>query len=318
MKVYFLKYLLNILLYTSLVCLLAYLYLNDLLIIPQQLFTLYFVLSIVFLFVGYLFDVKAWNIIAETEIGTLSFKNAYISTGKFIFSKYIPGKVWVIFGKAAYLKKQYNSSNIINLTSLSTYYVLVSLLAGTFTGLFALLKINHIWFLIVGVSTVVLIFLITILSKQGVLRINKIICAITKRVIKLPYVSPKITIKLLLLSFGNWLFWSLAFYQLLVSIQKEEIITADAAFLFPLSAVAGILVIFAPGGIGFREGLLAYGLTVLGMNTKEAASIAVFSRLWFLIGEIIIFLTALMMEYERNRKQKIKSFDFKNDITEKF
>lgn len=294
------KLLLRILLYVSLIFLLVYLYSKKLLFIPELQKPGWFIVSVGILFGGYFLDVKAWQIIVRTELPRLTYKDAFISTGKFIFSKYVPGKFWVIIGKAGYLKEKYNHG-FINLTSFSLYYQLISIFSATLIGLIVLYSIDINWFLGIGISMLVFVIFISFCFEPTISFTSRILSFVFKKEIKLPYISSKTTIQLSLFSIINWLVWSLAFYLFLRSVQDIDNVHLKAGLLFPLSSVVGIIVIIAPGGLGFREGFLTLGLTALGLTAKDAASVAVLSRLWFLIGEVFIFLIAIILDW-KNKK----------------
>ena len=59
-----------------------------------------------------------------------------------------------------------------------------------------------------------------------------------------------------------------------------------------------IVTIDPAGGIGVREGLIASCLVMTGLSVTEAATISVASRLWFLIGEIFIFISGWIVNMQ--------------------
>jgi uncharacterized membrane protein YbhN (UPF0104 family) len=63
----------------------------------------------------------------------------------------------------------------------------------------------------------------------------------------------------------------------------------------------GILAIFLPGGIGVREGIMTAYLSALGIELELAITIATLSRLWFITGEVFIFLMALILKKTNNQ-----------------
>jgi uncharacterized membrane protein YbhN (UPF0104 family) len=67
-----------------------------------------------------------------------------------------------------------------------------------------------------------------------------------------------------------------------------------ASFVFPVSAVYGVLAIIFPGGIGVREGIMVSLLTMMGCNPLTATTFSVVSRLWFITGELFIFSLAFI------------------------
>ena len=59
---------------------------------------------------------------------------------------------------------------------------------------------------------------------------------------------------------------------------------------FPLAVNLGIIVLFTPGGLGTREAVIVAYLSLMSIPIIEATNIAVVSRLWFLFGELFIFI----------------------------
>jgi len=93
---------------------------------------------------------------------------------------------------------------------------------------------------------------------------------------------------------GGWILWGCGFFLLAVSI-TDHFIPFSAVFCFPLAGSLGILFVFAPGGIGIREGIIAGYLTLLNVSLPEAIMISATSRLWFLVGELFIFITGYLV-----------------------
>ena len=291
------KVFLRILLFISLVFVTLYLYTNDLLKVPELQSPFLFFISVILIIAGFLFDVKAWQIIARTSIPELEYKYAFISTGKFIFSKYIPGKLWIILGKAAYLKDRYKKP-MLDLSSFSLFYQMIAIVTGTLTG-FAVLFFMDIRLAWILLSIITLGIFAGFLFYEKAIKISSgILTGIFKNPIEIPLVPFKTTLRLSIISLFNWLVWALAFYIFLLSVNTFSAnIQIAAGLLFPISSVIGILVLIAPGGLGFREGFLALGLVAMGLNAKEAASVAILSRLWFLVGEVVFFVTAFSLGF---------------------
>jgi uncharacterized membrane protein YbhN (UPF0104 family) len=59
---------------------------------------------------------------------------------------------------------------------------------------------------------------------------------------------------------------------------------------FPLAATLGIIAVIAPGGLGAREGVLVAYLVLAGQSVADATTVAVAARLWFLAGELALFV----------------------------
>jgi len=83
--------------------------------------------------------------------------------------------------------------------------------------------------------------------------------------------------------------WSMGFYTLVVSLTAIDV-PWSVGLGFPLAATLGIMALITPGGIGAREGVMVGYLSSAGIPIAEATTIAVASRLWFLAGELFIFI----------------------------
>ena len=92
----------------------------------------------------------------------------------------------------------------------------------------------------------------------------------------------------------TWGLWSVAFYLLAVGLTAHPI-NFMVGFAFTIGATLGLLVLFAPGGIGVREGVLFVFLVSSGLGAPESTTVAVSSRLWFLAGEFFIFVLGLSL-----------------------
>ena len=71
------------------------------------------------------------------------------------------------------------------------------------------------------------------------------------------------------------------------------------AGIWGVSAIMGILAIFAPSGLGVREGIIVAGLMLI-MPQSDAMVISVVSRLWQTIPELL--LVAMAFVYSRIRR----------------
>ena len=89
--------------------------------------------------------------------------------------------------------------------------------------------------------------------------------------------------------FFTWIFWCIGFYFFVSSI-VDDVIFPYIGLGFSLATTLGVVAVIAPGGIGVREGVLVGFLTLSGMTVENATTVSVASRLWYLCGEIFIFL----------------------------
>ena len=295
------KIFLKILLIISLISVLTYLYLKGLLVVPDFERPSWFIFSVIILFFGFYLESVGWHAIVKSKIKDLSFKDAFISNGKFIFSKYIPGKLWIIAGRAGYLKEKYKDS-FVDMASFSFYFQLIGIFSGLLVGLGVIYYIDIKWFWIVMLLVVAVIVIYSFFYKYTLSKTSKILSWIFRREIQLPDFSSGSFLKVMIIYLGVWMTWSVSFYLFLLSLHHTEMISLKAALIFPVSTVLGIIVVIAPGGLGFREGFLTFGLTAIGMHAKDAASIAILSRLWFLLGESLFFGIVMVIELLSSKK----------------
>ena len=67
-----------------------------------------------------------------------------------------------------------------------------------------------------------------------------------------------------------------------------------AAGIYGISCIIGILAIFAPSGIGVREGIMVLGLGLV-MPSEYAVIISIVSRLWMSVSELILIGIAFVV-----------------------
>ena len=252
--------------------------------------------SIILLWLGFLISAISWKAALKAnniEIGT---SKAIYSQGAAIFAKYIPGKIWVILGRASIVAK--DKRELIKISTISLKEQLVYLVIGLLTSFAVLLfmPVND-WYLAAFFFTVAGLSLF-LFSKKIHFQGEKIFEKVFRKKIEIPFVSIRQSLPYAVVLLILWLTWSVGFYLLCRSVYPGT--QFIAAFIFPVSVSYGLLAIFLPGGIGVREGIMVLLLTSSGMEPAMATTISVLSRIWFITGEIFIFSAAFVAK----RKQK--------------
>lgn len=253
----------------------------------------YFFLSVPFLLIGFLGQGLQWWILLRVWGFKLSMNDAFISTGLPIFGKYIPGKVWLILGRATFVGRRLG----ISLKEVSWY----SLVSQAFTLWIGLLIGSTLFlgfdggqkYMILLVVGLVLISLF-IFNPLLIRTIERVIYLLFKRSVHLPYLKPLQALQASPYFLLTWLSWSVGFYFLTSSISTYE----NSLWLipsFPLAASLGIMAILVPGGLGVREGLLVGFMTLLDIDLEVAVKVSVLQRIWFLFGEVFIFMLGLAL-----------------------
>src|SRR5690554_5319704 len=120
----------------------------------------FFLTSFAFLFLGYFVQVFNWKAILAPDY-QISYKSAGASLGLFVFTKYIPGKVMVILGRAEYIKKRYSYPRLV-LISRSFEDQLISIWTGLILGIPAIIgmgKFKDWGFYAIGFIILITVFL---------------------------------------------------------------------------------------------------------------------------------------------------------------
>ncbi len=281
--------------YISILFLIIGLVKADYLVIPDiKNFTFLF-LSILCVFAGFFFDSFAWyRTLRAGGYSMVKVCDCIAGMGLSIFGKYIPGKIWLIVGRSAYIAKRYDIPEK-DTTAFSVNAQFISLWVGLLCGSAGIFFTGAQK--LIPELTLALWILLTFLLFSRVF--HNLVTAVVKKIFRrnliIPSLSFKKVIKVLPWFFGNWLFWCLGFYFLTQSMSPEPIIVFTG-FIFALAGTMGVLAVIVPGGIGVREGILAGMLILAGIDEKLAVSISVASRLWFLCGELFLFIIGVFAD----------------------
>lgn len=288
---------LKILLYASTVFLLYYLIKFDYLIFQEIRFNYTLViLSIVLLWTGFYVSTLSWRIALKKHGYIISRNMAVHSHGISVFAKYIPGKLWVIIGRASVAAKGKFSIKVFSTISLKEQ--LIYLFVGLLVSLIGLVFVAIPPFFLMIILATVLGLGLFLFSEKIYRFALRLFQRIFKKELEVPFVGIKELMHIGFAAFAYWAFWSIGFFLLCKSISPE--ISIVAAFAFPLSVSYGLLAVFMPGGIGVREGIIVLVLTSLGVEAQLSLTISVISRLWFVTGEVFIFMKALLLTPKYN------------------
>lgn len=275
------------LVYLSLVFLAAALYKADYLKVPQISSYSFFIASFIFLFGGFISHAVSWKQIVKKSNYHVALSECFAGMGLSIFGKYIPGKIWTIVGRAAYITEK-NHYPLGKLSAISLNAQFIALWLGLIFGAIGLFFLGglYLWgwlilFLWLGLTVVIFSKLIHG-SAQHLTRM------ILRKDIKLPRLAIRSTFSVMPWFVVYWVFLSIGFYMFVASLTETDI-AWSVGLAFPLASTLGVMAFIAPGGLGVREGVMVGYLTFAGLPIAEAVTIAGASRLWFLVGEAFIF-----------------------------
>ncbi|HAN00420.1 MAG TPA: hypothetical protein DCQ26_17635 [Marinilabiliales bacterium] len=292
-----LKKWLRILLYLSILFVIYYLYKLDYLFFSELTINwMFLVASVLFLWSGFLLSVYSWKVSLKVHGVIVLFKDALYSHGISVFGKYLPGKVWVILGRASIISEK--GFPLMKLATVSLREQLLYLLLGLLISLVAIpfLPVNGWYSFFVALGALGLgLFLFSGWVHKFILQLLQMFF---KKELNIPFIPIRDALPMTLAIMGYWVFWSAGFYFLVLSVLPAS--SLWVAFAFPASVSCGLLAIFLPGGIGVREGIIVLFLTTLGIDPKIAITISIIQRLWFISGEIFIFGIALIFKKQKS------------------
>ena len=247
-----------------------------------------------FILLIFVFTLKSflWHRVLHRFQVKISFKVAFSSQFKSIMMKYIPGKIWVIIGRASIISQE--GYSFAYCSFISSFMQIITVISGLLVGLFGTLYFEFL-FLPSKISYMLLILLIIlflifsreiIIPGMNVRFIPKFIRQYTG--FKIPPVAD-----ILILSIIHWILMGYAFLLFFQSIVFN--IGWYPIFLQPLANNIGILSAFTPGGLGVREGIMISYLSLEEFSIPEATTISITARFWFCIGELFVFIIGLLI-----------------------
>jgi len=260
------------------------------------------IISFVFLLITFLIFVEGWRGIIRKLGNTISFKNAFWIMSSSQIAKYVPGGIWfalgrVYLGKTERLKGEIIVLSVIIETGL-TFLVGILLLLFSISFLEQKIFANFLF-------TIPIFFLFLIALYPPILNrlMNFALSILKKPTVKL-HISYVQLLQLSIYFLGLWIAQIIGFYFLINAIYPialSKIFNLAAAYT--LSWMTGFVVIFAPGGLGVREGMMSLLLSPI-FHTPLAIAISFIARVWITVFEIIIFFVGLVVKKAANRKKR--------------
>ncbi|MCK4453257.1 flippase-like domain-containing protein [candidate division WOR-3 bacterium] len=254
-------------------------------------------LFLIFHFVIYIFSWKA--IMGKLNVTVDFFKSFWmIATSQ--IAKYLPGGVWFAVGRIYLAKKE----------KMVGYHTAVSVILETclimISGIIIILilfivKRFDYTFNIIFIIALLLLLLLLLHPKVLSLLVNIFLKTLKKGKIRIDITYWQI-IKLSIYFFGFWIAQIIGFYFLINAIYPIAISKIfSLAAVYTLSWMTGFVVIFAPGGLGVREGMMTLLLLPI-LPAPLAIAISFIARIWITLFEIVIFFVGLLVKRLSNLK----------------
>ena len=248
----------------------------------------------------FLWLLKIWKWILRRTGSSISYRKLFKAWFISNLGKYLPGKVWQFLGMIFLLEKEgIPKRNTFSTGVLGQTLSVISglLIAAIFLGSDVYSKILRknpalmIILIVFFVGILALIFYPKLLERI----INFGLKILKKDQILLDLKSKNIFLYLLSYSLA-WFLFGLAFTIFIKAFTPASFgiypgLTGAFAFSFNI----GFLALFAPGGIGVREGVLVLLLESY-FPTPVAILISILSRLWISLVEFLCFLIAVPLK----------------------
>ncbi|KPL00443.1 MAG: hypothetical protein AMJ91_04810 [candidate division Zixibacteria bacterium SM23_73_3] len=262
------------------------------------------ILSFVLQMAALFWLVQIWRWILRHTGSTVSYSGLFKVWFFANLGRYLPGKVWQFLGMVYMLEKR----GVPPRNTFST--VVLAQTCSVMSGLliaFAFLGVNlYSQFLSgnPGLIVVIAIFflaVIALVSYPNLLRkvVNFGLGVLKREKISLDISSKDVIIYILCYSV-SWLLFGLAFLVFIKAMAVASFAmypSLTGAFAFSVNI--GFLVLFVPGGIGVREGLLVLLLSTLFpafFPVPVATLISLLARLWVTVAELLCFSIAVPLK----------------------
>lgn len=284
----------NYFVFLSLTFLMIFLLKNNYLVIPEVNSILYLVISFLLMFISLIIICWGKFEIFNSSKNKITFKDAICSTGIGILGKYIPGKIWIIVGQAGYLINKYSFKKSIT-TTLTFIEQFIAIWVGLLIGAISLLFVDELKIyspIILGGWIILSIILFT---KFPSVYLKNLFNRIFKGSIEIPSLRFADSLKVILIFALSWISLGAGFYLFVKALVVDLPINGIIGMGFILAVNLGLLMIFVPGGLGIREGVVLFYLKACGLPIEIAITITVASRLWALIGDFLLFLLAIIL-----------------------
>ena len=282
--------------YASLIFTLVYLYRFDFFRLPSVEVPAALAASLPLLLLGFFFESVAWRRMLRADGCTIPLRKAVAASGASVLGKYIPGKLWMIVGRAALIATDAGlptarvSLVTLNAQMLALWVALIIGLAGI-VGVGGLRQWGLVW---LALFVVFSLLLFSRLAHRPIERlISKRWPSMGER---LPYVDPETAMAVVPWFALCWGAWAAGFYAMTLGVLPiGASIDCWFGFGFPLASAIGMVAVFTPGGLGVREGILAGYLILAGLTAEWSAAVAIVSRLWFFVGEVVFFIAGSLL-----------------------
>jgi uncharacterized membrane protein YbhN (UPF0104 family) len=262
---------------------------------PWQIKFEFLILSFLCLVMNLAVSSYAWKKILSFFHASLPLTQGFKIMSVSATGKYVPGKVWQYLGQI-YLGQKVGlpkSVTFFSMILLFTAYNLVGILLFFFSLFFwhSFSPLLICIFLASFVSLFVVALYPPVLNK-----ILKVLCQVFKREVLTVRAQFGQILQIFLILVIDWIIFGIGVYLLLNSFYSLDFNqTVILCGIFAISVIAGIFSFFVPAGLGVREGVQSYLLSLF-IPVSMAILISLVMRVWMTLGEVVCFLIALKIK----------------------
>lgn len=255
--------------------------------------------SMIFLLSYSFNNLLIWFFLTKTNNNHIDFSLTIVLRAFSEIGKYIPGKLWGYGYLINHYKKE--GISIKNIAVCSLYEIILIVLSTCLIFIISFLFTNNELIYSYKVFAIILLVVFFIVIHP---RIMQYFLNIALKIVKKEPVEIKLDyfniLKLILFYTCNWFIFGFAFYMMINSFYQLSLhhffyLTGS----FALASLAGFFAIFAPAGIGVREGILLILLQII-ISSEVAIFISFLSRVWITLSEAI--LIGLIAGFNKIRK----------------
>ncbi len=258
-------------------------------------FNYFYLLISVFIYLLHIFvNVLVWYIITKQNNCSIGLFESIKVRVYSDFGKYIPGKIFAYgilfysYDQKSISKKKIAVCSFQELI-IGTIATIIIALVSIYLSDFDMLRRYNVYFLAMAIMCIVMIH-------PGILSFvaNKLLKLFKREPISIITDYGQIFL-VLILFITSWLIFGLGFYFFINSFYEFSFsyyfFTTGA---FAIAGLIGMIAVFAPSGLGVREGVLVFLLKYIFPNAI-AALISLISRLWMIICELLFLFFIIIM-----------------------
>lgn len=251
---------------------------------------------------AFLFMVATWALSLRWWHSSLPFLGALRVWSLSNLARFIPGAIWQFAGLAA-LAADEGISPVA-----ATGAVLLQQLVLLATGLVVAVTLAPAWAAPVtgglsplGAAAVAMVGLValSLFIPLATPAIARLLSRLVRREVRLPAMTLRSFAAYVAALVAPWLAYAIAFWMFCLAVLGPSAPPLDVAGgAFVAGYVAGIIAVFAPAGIAVREAALVALLTP-ALDVRSALVVAIGSRLWMIILEILTAAVVILIHRSR-------------------